>query len=142
MQSCALHMQHKIQLSGSVGFNTRFIDINDVTCLYRLTCKQKQKPEWGNCHKQWARKFAAQKAIIMKLLGLFLLFLGLCSRLAFLGSWLTILGFFNSSSFIFIVSAALGREFMASGIHTLVYRHIYVPSRVSCATILFHFILF
>lgn len=43
MQSCALHMQHKIQLSGSVGFNTRFIDINDVTCLYRLTCKQKQE---------------------------------------------------------------------------------------------------
>lgn len=31
------------------------------------------KNEMGNCHKQWARKVAAQKAIIMKLLGLFLL---------------------------------------------------------------------
>lgn len=47
-----------------VSFNMRFRAVAATT-----------KNEWGNCHKQWARKVAAQKAIIMKLLGFFLLLL-------------------------------------------------------------------
>lgn len=69
------------------------------------------------------------------------MFFGLCSRLAFLGSWLTILGFFNSSSFIFIVSAALGREFMASGIYIHLYIGIYM-FRVGSVVRQFYSILF
>lgn len=108
-----------------VSFNMRFRAVAATT-----------KNEWGNCHKQWARKVAAQKAIIMKLLGHFLLLLAVLHSpypTCFLDSvpsyHFSVFGsrFSGSSTqvHLFLLFLQLLGENLWPAEYILVYRHIY-----------------
>lgn len=109
-----------------VSFNMRFRAVAATT-----------KNEWENCHKQWARKVAAQKAIIMKLLGFFLLLPAVlhspyptCFLDSVLSYHFSVFGsrFSGSSTqvHLFLLFLQLLGENLWPAEYILVYRHIYM----------------